>query len=919
MKKCISCGNSLDSATKFCNDCGAKQPDLSQENQNPTYSASIGDKNVISGNIIGKSEEFNITGPATINKIEDDTKKFITCAVSGKHLLRGRDIVINCPKCKLDVSQESFNLMAGRCLNCDKIAQQQYSDNFEKFFTDGRIDPMERMQLDSLALSLMLDSQTKQILELEAKKQKESLNATFNDNRANELSGFHKIQYKKALTALFDDAEFDLALSILNKVHNDNLFNEEVAALYYVVKAVNNPNDYINDYEKVNTSNIDIYWKDYWAFLPYLLIDKEDEAFKIIKGNKARFSDNHNDILLSEVVSFLILYVKTSERDWLTEAKSLYAAFGRNLKQPLHILQNVLEKVLNTDYSEWHNISAHLNTQERFYFNLLTGFKQANLIERIQQNNELKPPVIESEINRVAPVIQQVNSSLNENQEDDSEMLTDENGNIWIDKISGLLLRDNHLLFVNNGVELKTLITDKVIWLTSNYSTVQSSESIDFPNMKNNFLPKNWHLPGKADWNLLSAFIAAKNGESHAFNSSNTINIGGIECKLGDKLVCINDQNTNVIKEGRMYFLAGFTSNGINLYDIDNNDFLYQPNSKSLAAVGAKRFQLELKWTPGEFCPDIHDCNFSFLHPKYKVANKFGINYKESFFAMQKTEGLKGISGLEITKNDSVKFYKEVSNELALAIRIYTPLTNQTLVNLKKHGYILPEYLNFSEIETSKLNTTSKVVKEMHTSDESKSSVISVKSKNTVISVESKSMEVKKEIKSNIEINGKLWCLQFLNTTKFRTGKSIPIVTESDQWLKLCNEEKPAMCYYQNDNTKHALYNRYAIISAEGIATEGFYLPEEADISEELIASLPKFNLPKGIRKMGTNPQTGKYHNEFANEMLIGTSLELGEDLLFLEGEYDDYAGCYVIDKNDGLNGSNGYWGLPLLLIKKEL
>jgi predicted RNA-binding Zn-ribbon protein involved in translation (DUF1610 family) len=102
MNICSYCGYSLELNVKFCPECGSKQPEQTLQDKKSDYSASVGDKNVISGNIIGKSEEFNISGPATINKIEDETKKFITCAVSGKHLLRGRDIVVNCPKCKSD-------------------------------------------------------------------------------------------------------------------------------------------------------------------------------------------------------------------------------------------------------------------------------------------------------------------------------------------------------------------------------------------------------------------------------------------------------------------------------------------------------------------------------------------------------------------------------------------------------------------------------------------------------------------------------------------------------------------------------------------------------------------------------------------------------------------------------------------------
>jgi outer membrane protein assembly factor BamB len=377
MKNCINCGHSLELNAKFCPECGSKQPEQTQNDKKSDYSASIGDKNVISGNIIGKSEEFNISGPATINKIEDETKKFITCAVSGKHLLRGRDIVVNCPNCKSDLAQDCFNMSTGRCFNCDKQAYAKYSDKLDILLADGIIDSMERIRLDSFALSLMIDSSTKHRLETEAKERKANANLNTICGNSNELSGFYKIQFKKALALVFDNNDLAGAITVLSSIHRENIYHDETACIYFLVKAIYKSQDYINDYENEGLRTIDIYWEDFWAFIPYLKTRKFDNGFKIISLNKSRFSDNKNDILLSEVLAYLLLYSDSKEEDYYTEAKSLYSAFDRNIKKPLFQLHEFIGRLLNSNESEWEILSREFNSSDRFYYQYVLGAKLA--------------------------------------------------------------------------------------------------------------------------------------------------------------------------------------------------------------------------------------------------------------------------------------------------------------------------------------------------------------------------------------------------------------------------------------------------------------------------------------------------------------------------------------------------------------
>lgn len=377
MKKCNNCRIIFedDAGNKFCSICGAVLCDLPEENKQAEYSASIGDKNVISGDIIGKSEAYNITGKTTINKIEDDTKKFITCAVSGKHLLRGRDAVVNCPKCKSDVSLDCYTLLAGRCFNCDKAAYTQFSNQLDDILSDGIIDAAERIQLDALALSLMIDNSTKLKLETEAKERKANINLNAINANSTELSGFYKIQFKKAVTLLFEQNDLENAVNILKAVHLENIYHDETSSLYYLVKAIHSPNEFIDFYVKENGRQIDIYWEHFWAFIAYSELHKYDQAFKIINLNKARFSDNRNDILLSEVIAYLMQFFATKESEWLDEAKSVYQQFGRTIKQPLVAIHELINKLIITPATELEALSKDFSAHEKFYFDYVLGHK----------------------------------------------------------------------------------------------------------------------------------------------------------------------------------------------------------------------------------------------------------------------------------------------------------------------------------------------------------------------------------------------------------------------------------------------------------------------------------------------------------------------------------------------------------------
>jgi hypothetical protein len=711
MKNCINCQNLIEDTTKFCPECGTKQPDLPKPNQNSTNSASIGDKNVISGNVIGKNEEYNITGNATINKIEDETKKFITCAVSGKHLLRGRDIVVSCPKCKSDVAQECFNMAASRCFNCDKKAYAQYSEKLDSNLADGMIDAMERIQLDAFALSLLIDSSTKYRLETEAKERKASANLNFSGANSSDLSGFYKIQFKKATELIYNKNDLAGAISLLSSIHKENIFHGETACLYFLIKAIYTPNQYIEEYDKEDHRAIDVYWKHYWAFVPYLKLLNFDKGFKIINLNKARFSENHNDILLSEVLAFLLLFTNSKEADYIAEAKSLFVAINKTLNLSLIPLNDLINKLLYSPDAEWETIAQDFNLLDRFYYQYILGGKQGAEAYFISGNSK-------AELNDHTGTSSDFSKAKGTSQSESTSIESDENGNSWIDEPSGLRVRENQLYFFDKrtGIEYKTLLTNREIWLAKNLEITDNWwESIfeDHTHSFEDYIPENWFLPSIIDWKYFDAYISQKNGINPPVNI-NAIQINNTNCYIGDLLVCIDAGDSSVLKTGNEYILVNHYDNLVYLYDYTNKEYLYQSETFKLLPNGKRKFKLKESWFSKMtyIAQESHmDANeFPYIHPKYLVANKFGIDYNRNWYLtfVPWFEGYfhneENYGGLEIRKQYGGAFYHSKPEN----IRILLPYSKNIIENLVQINFKLPDYLKFEDILISNIVSSEK-------------------------------------------------------------------------------------------------------------------------------------------------------------------------------------------------------------------
>ena len=111
MKTCPKCGyDKLADTARFCHkcgcDCAAAEVKRTPAAEAPEAAPLVGDKNLINeSTIIGKQEKYEASNITIHNNItEDDSRKTIVCAVSGKCIYVDHSVV--CPKCGKQVALE---------------------------------------------------------------------------------------------------------------------------------------------------------------------------------------------------------------------------------------------------------------------------------------------------------------------------------------------------------------------------------------------------------------------------------------------------------------------------------------------------------------------------------------------------------------------------------------------------------------------------------------------------------------------------------------------------------------------------------------------------------------------------------------------------------------------------------------------
>lgn len=254
MAKCPNCGSEVETGMKFCGECGIPIP---QDKECPKCHAkckpsakfcgecgfnfasgttggaaalSLGNKNVIAGDVIGHQEDYKISGNATFVHNQDETHKMVQCHVCGRNITVASSF--ECPECHQVTCLHCFDKDAGACKTCvdEKMTkkEQVYKQALMRVFEDGRVDLSERRDLAALQNELGLSAS--RAVELEKLVRAERASGSVDADV--KLSTFERFSFTKARSNFITEGNAEEAAELLKPIFEAHPLNEEVLSLY---------------------------------------------------------------------------------------------------------------------------------------------------------------------------------------------------------------------------------------------------------------------------------------------------------------------------------------------------------------------------------------------------------------------------------------------------------------------------------------------------------------------------------------------------------------------------------------------------------------------------------------------------------------------------------------------------------------
>ena len=143
---CPSCGMEVPEGARFCMHCGSS---LDGAEPAPAGSGiSIGSRNVVAGDIIGRKDDYHINGNATIYHSEDDTKRVSPCSICGRHTLISEGFT--CPHCGRFVCQSCYDSGHGMCTDCLRKENEKAENGYLSYLESSIRGPIGRLQKSAL-------------------------------------------------------------------------------------------------------------------------------------------------------------------------------------------------------------------------------------------------------------------------------------------------------------------------------------------------------------------------------------------------------------------------------------------------------------------------------------------------------------------------------------------------------------------------------------------------------------------------------------------------------------------------------------------------------------------------------------------------------------------------------------------------
>ena len=312
-KKCIKCGFELTLSAKFCPECGTKQDGSSAPASGSGFS--MGDKNVIAGDVIGHKEETHIAGNATIIKNEDQTKQVKKCHICGSlvPIVEGFD----CKECGQFTCTSCFDEKNGVCKDCadtiEKRNEEEYKNTLKMALADGRIEFSERNQLITLQQKLNISQEKAAILEQQLK----------GDSSEN-FTTVEKLNIDKAYNLFYREEKATEAFEIIKPIFNNHQNDEKILNIYIPLLAQTDEEQALNF---INSMQVDILMAYITAIDIALQNDDLDEAERKYK-QAARIWPENALVKCYLVLLNYALYKKFNQQDFLNKAKELVENLG---------------------------------------------------------------------------------------------------------------------------------------------------------------------------------------------------------------------------------------------------------------------------------------------------------------------------------------------------------------------------------------------------------------------------------------------------------------------------------------------------------------------------------------------------------------------------------------------------------------
>ncbi len=416
---CKNCQIELSDDTRFCPECGgaltpildniiathspAKEDDKAEMMKNNNVMGNVdvagtkinagaynADNSVDNSSVItDNSSVVNSSQNTVYNQtIIDDTKKSVTCEISGRKVL-----IINscqCPICHRTVSLQYYNEDKLCCQFCEKEAEKKYRDFYESMISDGGVlDSSARAVLNNKGAELKISKEKRDEIEFLVKKEtKKQPTQNLTGLRRKEFDRLIQLVIKSEISVV--DAS-DKLMALLKTTQDP-----DVQYWGYLLISMTSPVQYIKD---LKSSTIDIYWQEYWAFLADFNSGSADSGTSTLESLKEKYIDKSSDTSLAEVVLLLKLFNKTDDKSYYNDAiNSLKLIIEVETPQLVSLYKSLcIELGLSSDA----NVPNELN----FYVDKLVELK------RIKVSNKNNSQIISAPLSN-----QQVSSTVNQNK-----------------------------------------------------------------------------------------------------------------------------------------------------------------------------------------------------------------------------------------------------------------------------------------------------------------------------------------------------------------------------------------------------------------------------------------------------------------------------------------------------------------------